>query len=55
MVGLRLETSIAVPDSLNSDQDPAFQVNPIQGFDDQKFSEKKYTLEKFDQKTQYFY
>jgi hypothetical protein len=39
------------PDSLNpdTDQDPAFQVNPIriQGFDDQKLKEKK-SAENFD-------
>jgi hypothetical protein len=43
MVGLRLETSVAVPDSLNSDQGPAFEVNPDPGFDDQK-SKKKIQL-----------
>ncbi len=38
-----LSGSVVDPDSLKSDPDPAFQVNPnpdpiwIQGFDDQKF------------------
>jgi hypothetical protein len=40
------------PDSLSpdTDQDPAFQVNPIriQGFDDQKLKKKKNSAENFD-------
>jgi hypothetical protein len=35
-----------VPDSLNLDPDPAFQLNPIQDFDGPKLEKEKNTAEK---------